>query len=112
MLIEPDYRDISLGRQCDLLGIARSTYYHTPAGESSENLALMRALDEIYTEHPYYGRRRMTVAANRDYGFNACEKRVGRLLKVMGIQAIYPKPISVSQGKITLFTRTYYETLE
>jgi putative transposase len=68
-----------------LLGLAHSTWYYKPAGESAENLALMRAIDEQYLRTPFYGSRKLAVAL----GVN--RKRIGRLMRVMGIEAIYPK---------------------
>jgi putative transposase len=74
-----------LTRQCELLGLARSTCYYRPAEESGENLALMRRIDEQYLRTPFYGSRKMAdvLGVNR--------KRVQRLMRVMGIEAIYPK---------------------
>jgi putative transposase len=90
-LIEPDHPQISIARQCDLLGLSRSTYYYHSHGESPENLHLMRLLDEKYTIDPYYGIRRMT-AWLRSQGYRVNHKRVSRLLRKMGLEAIYPKP--------------------
>ncbi len=58
MLIEPGHRDLSIVQQCELLGLARSTYYYEPVPESEENLHLMRLLDEQYTRTPFYGTRK------------------------------------------------------
>jgi putative transposase len=74
-----------------LLGLARSTLYDQPLGDSAENLQLMRLLDEQYTATPCYGIRRMT-AWLRHQGYAVNPKRVGRLLRQMGLEAIYPKP--------------------
>lgn len=82
---------ISIARQCDLLGVTRSGFYYQPKGEDAYNLALMRLLDEQYTETPFYGVRRMTIFLQRQ-GYAVNHKRVARLLDVMGLQAIYPKP--------------------
>lgn len=90
-LIEPDHPRISMARQCELLGLPRSTYYYQSHGESPENLRLMRLLDEQYTDTPYYGIRRMT-AWLRSQGYEVNHKRVARLLRTMGLEAIYPKP--------------------
>jgi putative transposase len=60
-LIEPAHPQISIARQCDLVGLPRSTYYYHTQGESAENLVLMRLLDKQYTDTPYYGVRRMTA---------------------------------------------------
>ena len=90
-LIEPHHPQISIARQCELLGLPRSTYYYHSQGESPQNLHLMRLLDEKYTDTPYYGIRRMT-AWLRNEGYNVNHKRVARLLRKMGLEAIYPKP--------------------
>ena len=78
-------------RQCELLGVNRSGLYYQPVGESEENLMLMRLIDEQYTRHPFYGSRRMAVWLC-DQGHEVNRKRVSRLMAVMGIEALYPKP--------------------
>jgi putative transposase len=90
-LIEPQHPQLSVARQCALLGLARSSWYYTPHGESVENLELMRRMDEQYTQTPFYGIRRMT-AWLRQEGCAANHKRVGRLLRLMDLEALYPKP--------------------
>lgn len=90
-MIEPGHPQISLARQCELLGVPRSTYYYTSQGESLENLHLMRLLDEKYTETPYYGMRRMT-AWLQSQGYPVNRKRVARLMRTMGLETLYPKP--------------------
>jgi len=82
--------ELSLRRQCELVGISRSGYYYDPVPESSENLALMRRLDELHLKHPAYGSRRLTVMLRLE-GQEVNRKRVGRLLEVMGLEAVYPK---------------------
>ena len=90
-MIEPTHLQLSVRRQCALLGLARSGLYYEPRGESEENLQLCRLLDEQYTRTPFYGIRRMTAwLATRGYAVN--HKRVGRLLRLMGLEAIYQKP--------------------
>lgn len=88
-LIEP-CQDLSIGRQCDLLGIGRSSYYYQPCPESEENLELMRRLDELNMKYPVYGSRRLSHLLGRE-GLRVNRKRVSRLLGLMGIQAIYPR---------------------
>jgi putative transposase len=83
--IEPEHKRLTISRQCELLGLARSTWYFRPAGETAENLALMRRIDEQYLRYPFYGSRKLSVVL----GVN--RKRVQRLMRVMGIAAIYPK---------------------
>jgi putative transposase len=78
-------------RQCELLGLNRSTLYYEPAGETPENLRLMRLIDQEYTAHPFYGSRKMTRWLNGQ-GATAGRKRVQRLMRRMGLEAIYPKP--------------------
>ena len=83
--IEPEHPELSIARQCALVGLPRSTWYYRPAGESAENLALMRSIDEQYLRTPFYGSRKLAelLGVNR--------KRVQRLMRRMGIEAIYPK---------------------
>ena len=82
---------LSIVQQCELLGLARSSYYYEPVAESEDNLLLMRLLDEQYTRTPFYGTRKMT-AWLRTQGYPVDRKRVRRLLHLMGLEAIYPKP--------------------
>ncbi len=89
--IEPGHSAISIARQCELSGLPRSSCYYRPAGESETNLELMRLLDEQYTRTPYYGIRRMT-AVLLAAGHRVNHKRVARLLRLMGLEALYPKP--------------------
>ena len=90
-MIETDHPHISIARQCDLVGLARSSYYYIAEGETAENLHLMRLLDEQYTRTPFYGVRRMTVWL-RQQGYRVNPKRVARLLHTMGLETLYPKP--------------------
>lgn len=90
-LVEADLASISLSRQCELLGLARSTYYYQAAEESEENLLLMRLIDEQYTRAPFYGSPKMT-AFLRSKGHLVNHKRIERLMRLMGIEAIRPKP--------------------
>jgi putative transposase len=89
--VEPGHPAISVRRQCDLLGVNRSGLYYQPAGESEENRMLMRLMDEAFTRRPFYGSRRLTDWL-REKGHEVNRKRVTRLMEVMGIEAIYPKP--------------------
>lgn len=81
----------SLRQQCQLLGLNRSSLYYQARSEREENLLLMRLLDEQYTRTPYYGVRRM-AAYLRHLGYSVNPKRVRRLLRLMGLEAVYPKP--------------------
>ena len=82
---------MSIVQQCDLLGLARSSYYYEPVPESEENLVLMRMLDEQYTRTSFYGARKMAAWLDTQ-GYPVERKRVRRLLHLMGLEAIYPKP--------------------
>jgi putative transposase len=89
-LVEPENSNVSITRQCDILGLCRSSYYYKPAAESPLNLELMRIIDEQYTRTPFYGVPRMThLLCNMGYSIG--HKRIERLMRKMGIQAIYPK---------------------
>ena len=82
----------SIRRQCELIDLNRSTLYNLPkVGESEENLKLMQRIDEIYTKHPFYGSRKITAALVRE-GQRVNRKRVYRLMDLMGLQSIAPKP--------------------
>src|ERR1035437_10829671 len=81
----------SIIEQCALLKVPRSTLYYKPEPVSDEELALMRRIDEIYTKWPFYGSRRM-VAELCGEGHDVNRKRVQRLMRLMGIEAIYQKP--------------------
>jgi putative transposase len=81
----------SVVRQCQLLGLSRSSYYYKPAAETPENLALMALLDEEYMARPYLGSRRLTTWLQRR-GQRVNRKRVQRLMNLMGLEALYPKP--------------------
>jgi putative transposase len=89
--VEPNYAQLSLRRQCALLGISRASLYYEPVEESQENLALMRLIDRQYTRVPFYGSRRMT-AWLQGHGHAVNRKRVVRLMRQMGIEAVYAKP--------------------
>lgn len=88
-LLEP-CPELSLRRQCELIGIARSGFYYEPVPETEQNLALMRQLDELHLAYPVYGSRRLT-ALRRRAGYGVNRKRVQRLLQVMGVEAVYPR---------------------
>ena len=82
---------LSLSRQCELLGVSRWSQYYDPLGESAENLALMRRVDELHLEHPFYGSRQMARHLRRE-AVVAGRHRVRRLMRLMGVQAVYRRP--------------------
>ncbi len=90
-LIETSSTMFSQRKQCELLGVNRSGLYYESKEPTEEDLLLMRAIDEEYLQHPYYGRRRMTVAMKMQ-GFFVGQTRVRTAMQTMGLEAIYPKP--------------------
>jgi len=91
MSIEKDHPRLSARRQCRLLSLSRSTLYYTPVGESAENLALMRLIDEQFLETPWYGSRQMARWLQRQ-GHTAGRHRVRRLMRKIGLTPIYQAP--------------------
>ena len=89
-LIEVKHPEISIVRQCELLDMARGSYYYKPAGESEYNLMLMRLIDEEYTKHPFLGALRITEWLCQ-HGHHVNHKRIERLMNKMGIEGICPK---------------------
>ncbi len=89
-MIEKTNKHISISRQCELLGLSRGAYYYQPRPESEKDLLLMRLIDEEYTRHPFYGSRRLSGWL-KDQGQPASRDKVRRLMKLMGLEAIYPK---------------------
>ena len=99
-LVEPNHLEIPIYRQCELMDLARASYYYEPAGETEYNLLLMRMLDEQYTRTPFYGVPRMT-AWLRIQGHQVNPKRIERLMRKMDLQAIYPKPKLSKKGAVS-----------
>ena len=90
-LVNKDMEDISLMRQCELLELPRSSYYYEPVPESAQNLGLMRLIDELHLEHPYYGVLRIREElSTAEVPLN--EKRIRRLMRLMGIETLYCRP--------------------
>ncbi len=84
-------------RQCELLGVCRSSVYYEPVPVSGEDLELMRLIDRQYLRTPFYGTRRMAVVLGQQ-GHPVERKRVQRLMRMMGLAAIYPKPRTTFPG--------------
>jgi putative transposase len=96
--VEADHEALSITRQCALLGLTRSAFYYRPVGVSDEDLACMRLMDEVFTKRPYFGSRRLREAL-RDQGHPLGRDHVRRLMRLMGLEAIYPKRrLSVRNG--------------
>ncbi len=90
-LIKPDHPDLSIVRQCALIGVSRSGFYHWPVGETAENLALMQLIDVQFLEMPWYGSRQMARHLQRE-GHAVGRKRIRRLMATMGLVPIYQRP--------------------
>lgn len=102
-MVENSYEALSIIKQCNILGIPRSTYYYRPIPENEYNLLLMKEIDKLYLDNPYFGSRLMTASLVRK-GFKVNRKRVSRLMRLMCIEALYPKPkIKTSQAGHTKF---------
>jgi putative transposase len=90
-MIDPAHERLSIGRQCALVSISRSSFYYQPTGETPLNLTLMRLIDEQFLETPYYGSRQMARHLRRQ-GYVVGRKRTSRLMAKMGLSPIYQKP--------------------
>lgn len=91
-MIDRNCSALSLHRQCELIGIPRSSLYYPPLAMSVDDEQMMRAIDELYTAHPFYGSRKIAKQLSRDRNEAVNRKRIQRLMRIMGIEAIYPKP--------------------
>lgn len=89
-MVEVGHKEISVGRQCELLGLSRSAYYYRARAVDSLNETLMRLLDEQYTKTPFYGVPKMMEWLRR-HGYGVNPKRVRRLMRLMGLSAVYPR---------------------
>lgn len=90
-MIEKNHTDLSVSKQCRLLYISRSSYYYHSSGESESNLEMMKLIDQEYMQYPFFGSRQMKRHLNR-IGYIISRHRVRRLMRKMGIMAIYQKP--------------------
>ncbi len=90
-MIAHDHPDLSLSRQCRVLSISRSSFYYVLKGERPENLGLMHRIDELFLKYPFYGSRQMARQLRRE-GICVGRHRVRRLMRLMGLEAIYQAP--------------------
>ena len=98
-MVEKENSVISIRKQCDLIGLNRSSYYAPERQpESAENIELMKKIDLIFTDSPYYGSRKIR-AVLRDEGMKVSRRRIQRLMRIMGIQSIAPKPNTSKPNK-------------
>lgn len=89
-LIDKNFEDISLTRQCELLNVSKGALYYEPRGIDPFSLELMDLIDRQFLETPFYGSRRMTAWLNRQ-GYPVNRKRIQRLMRLMGLETIYPR---------------------
>lgn len=99
--LDKEEYEIPIYRQCELLGISKSSAYYEPIPVSPEDLMLMRFIDKNHTDFPTYGTRTMSAQLTLDVKYPVGRKRTGRLMDQMGIEAIYPKP------KLSLNTKSH-----
>ena len=90
-MVDREHSSLSLSRQCGLLGVCRSTLYYRPRGASAATLSLMRRIDELYLKYPFSGSRQLARHLARE-GVTAGRHRVRRLMRLLGLEAIYRKP--------------------
>jgi len=91
---------LSIRRQCELISLHRSSYYRQSdiKGESTATIEIMRRIDELYTAYPYYGSRKISFLLSEE-GVVACRKKVQRLMRLMGLESIAPKPNTSKKAK-------------
>jgi putative transposase len=99
LLIDNSEERLSISRQCELLGISRSSWYYEPKQTDEETLKIMNEIDRIYLKFPYYGRRKMSRALKR-LGITIGERHTSRLMEEMGISAQYTKPNLSYNGRV------------
>ena len=92
---------LSKTRRCELLDVARSTAYYRPEPVSEEDLVLMRLIDEIHLRLPFYGSRRIRDELE-DYGHTVNRKRIQRLMRQIGLRALYPRQRTSQPGKVSM----------
>lgn len=95
LLIDKNNLQLSIVRQTELLDISRASLYYRPVVNQID-LAAMKRIDEIYTSHPYFGSRKIQTVLKRDYDIACCREHVQRLMRLMGLEAIYPKKKGLS----------------
>lgn len=99
-MVSKSHSTLSIVKQCEFLGVSRSTWYAKPNSESALNLELMDKMDRHYMDHPYKGAPRIYVYLTKDLGYEVSQNRVDRLYyKVMGLRAIMPGPHTSKRNK-------------
>ena len=101
--MDRDSLGLSIRGQCELLGVTRSTVYYEGVGETPANLRLLRLLDEQYLKCPFYGSRKMVVWLDRAHGWRVNRKRVQRLMRLLGLEAVYPRRRTTQPGNDAIY---------
>lgn len=96
--VEPNHATLSITQQCQLLGISRAAYYYQSVGVNEKDLSRMRLMDEVFTKRPFFGSRRLQDELNAG-GDKIGREHVRRLMRIMGLKAVYPKPRLSLQNK-------------
>lgn len=107
LLIEPDHPSLTVSRQAELLGMPRRSYYYGPADNTNTQILLKRdmdAVDAIYTDYPFYGSRRMQLELVDRYGIDIGRERIRKVMQLLGLEAIGPKPNTSKPGVGTSHT--------
>lgn len=89
--IDPSHEQLTVDRQCELLGISRAAYYYKQQPIRAETLELINAVDKIYTDYPFFGTRKMAAYLNCN-GYCVGRKLIRRVYQILGLEAVYPKP--------------------
>ncbi len=90
-MIDKDFKNISIRRQCELVGLNRSNLYYRSVEEDSFHLSLLREVDEIYTRYPFFGSRKIQKFLNEEKGYTVNRKRIQRIMQDLGLKGIVPK---------------------
>ena len=90
-MVSSTHDGLSINKQCQVLKISRSSFYYQPKAASEETLAIMNRMNELFMLYPFYGSRQMMISLQRE-GIPIGRHRVRRLMRIMGLQAIYRKP--------------------
>jgi putative transposase len=101
LLIEPNHSCLTVSRQAELLGLPRRSHYYQPVDSTSTQTLLkahMNAVDAIYTDYPFYGSRRMQLELADRYGIDIGRERIRKVMQLLGLEAIYPKPNTSKPG--------------
>lgn len=98
-MVDRGHRQLSVRKQCELVGVARSSLDYRPKPPGEDDLRVMRALDEIYMKDPCLGSRRLVVILERDHELRVNRKRIQRLRRLMGVETIYCRPRTSIPGE-------------